>query len=71
MSPHDVAIPVIFDDRFIGTDIEQMAVGQQSAPFVEIGDNLPGVDHSPVHVNKTDIISDFAFCPSLSGWVVA
>ena len=71
IGPYDIAVPVIFDEGFIRTDIEQMAIGQQAAAFIEMRLYLPGMDHSAVHVNEPDITGDLALGPELSRGMIA
>ena len=61
MGPHDVAVPIIFDDGFIRSGIKQMSIGQKSASFIKIGFDLPCVDHSPIHIDNPDITGDLTF----------
>jgi hypothetical protein len=61
MLPHDIAVPVVLEDGLVRPGVHKVAVGEQPAPLVEVGRDLPGVNDRAVHVDEPDVVSDLAF----------
>ena len=55
VGPNHVAAPIVLVDRLVGTDVDQVAAGQQPAALVEIARDLPGVYHVAVHVDEANV----------------
>ena len=48
--PDDIAVPVVFDNSFVRSSVQQVSIGQQPTTLIEKGNNIPGVYDIAIHI---------------------